>query len=170
MLSDMDRIARLWDGVPTLGLMLSTVKVEIKGDVPPVSLPNLEKGLKEGSVVDLPFWLAEILRDEGFAELRDLDLSTELFKALSRERLQGEFQLSTLDPLFLTRLRRELKRGGPLAVRYKDLVTIRAGKVTRLAGLMPGSEGPKEKMGLEERMLFSFISEAVGRWKEVMRV
>lgn len=165
----MEKLAGLWDEVPTLGLMLSTVKVEVKREVPPVSLPHLKGGLKEGIVVDLPFWLAEVLREEGFAEFEGRDLSSELFKALSRERLQGEFQLSTIRPSFLTELRRGLRgKGGPLPIRYKDLVTIRSGKLARLSSLIPKGEGPKDKMSLEERMLFDFVSGVVGKWREVM--
>ena len=165
----LDELIKVWGDLPILGFMLSAIKVSVKRDVPPIQLPHLKEGLKEGSEIELPFWLAEVLRDEGFVEFEGRDLSSELFKALSRERLQGEFQLSTLRPDFITELRLELKgKDGPLALRYKDLITIRSGKLSRLAGLMPKGSELRGKMGMEERMLFDFLVEAIDGWKKVV--
>ncbi|HUK80498.1 MAG TPA: hypothetical protein VLU91_07550, partial [Nitrososphaerales archaeon] len=76
------------------------------------SVENLEVGdfhiekLSEGETVELPRWVADELVGQGMAESADTPFENDVFSALSREKMMGPLQLSTLPSNFYVRMRR----------------------------------------------------------------
>ena len=55
---------------------------------------------KQGEVNNMPQWVGKILSDNGLATLDSPDMITELKQALSKEKMVGEYQISTLILIF----------------------------------------------------------------------
>jgi len=149
------------------------------------SVENLDVGdfhvdkLSEGETVDLPRWVADELVGHGMAEATEPPFENELFNALSKEKMMGPLQLSTLTPDFYVRMRRRL--GGlssavsegkakkedlerMKAVCY-DLVGIRLSKLLSLSSSSAPSSTLADRLTPEEASFFSLSQALSKEWK-----
>jgi DNA replication factor GINS len=60
----------------------------------------------QGEVNNVPQWVGKVLADNNLGTLDSPDMITELKQALSKEKMVGEYQISTLDPHFYIKLKR----------------------------------------------------------------
>ena len=67
------------------------LKKNITLDVSSVSIQG-----KTGEILNIPRWSAEILESEKFVEIQDVDMLVELKQAVEKEKMLGQFDLSTL--------------------------------------------------------------------------
>ncbi len=152
------------------------------------SIENIEVGdfriekLSEGESTELPRWVAEELVLLNLAEMADEPFETEIFKALSREKMMGPFQLSSLSPDFYLRMRRrftylnEALAAGRirkeeyerLRVTSYDLVGMRLGKLLSLSGSSTSLGGISDKLTPEEKAFFTLSQSLSKEWKSAL--
>ena len=89
--------------------LLSPVKILVKQNLPKVSTASIQiEETKEGDLIEVPRWVAEVFADLGFAQIQEEVFEVEMLKTLSRERIQGPNQLSTITGGFYLKLRKYL--------------------------------------------------------------
>ena len=149
------------------------------------SVENLDVGdfhiekLAQGESVELPRWVADELVGQGMAETTETPFENEIFNALSKEKMMGPLQLSTLPPDFYVRMRRRL---GSLAVGVKegkakqadferlravcyDLVGIRLSKLLSLSSSSAPASTLGERLTPEESSFFALSQSLSKEWK-----
>jgi hypothetical protein len=149
------------------------------------SIENLDVGdfhiekLSEGETVDLPRWVADELIGQGMADSADAPFENEVYSALSREKMMGPLQLSTLPPDFYVRMRRRLgtPSAGPapgkarkdelerLRAACYDLVGIRLSKLLSLSSSSTPASSLAEKLTPEESAFFAISQSLSKEWK-----
>lgn len=152
------------------------------------SIENLEVGdfhiekLSEGDTVDLPRWVADELVSQGMAEGTEPPFENEVFNALSKEKMMGPLQLSTLPQDFYVRMRRKLSvLGGGVAQgkarkedfeRLKsvcyDLVGIRLSKLLSLSSSSTPSASLGQRLTPEEASFFAISQSLSKEWRAGM--
>ncbi|MEM3768860.1 MAG: hypothetical protein QXE37_02350 [Nitrososphaerales archaeon] len=166
-----------------IGFLLIPVKVTIKQNLPrievgSVNLPEVHKG----DTIEVPRWVAEIMVHMGFAEIQEESAELELFKALSREKMQDSSQISTLKSDFYHRMRLQIKsmrsmmeRDESLRESYEkfsssayDLIALRMNKLLYLVGSSSLSPDLEKKITQEEKVLFEIIRSIIEDWKKAI--
>jgi hypothetical protein len=162
--------------------LLNPVKIVVKQNLPKISMASIEIGeTKEGDLIEVPRWVAEAFAELGFAEVQEESFEVEMLKALSRERIQGSNQLSTLAGDFYLKLKRYLdgleentqsRRASRLDyeeahMKARDLVKLRT---VKLLPLTVGEYTPDvmQKVTPEELKLFNMVREIVQQWKRTV--
>jgi len=163
--------------------MLGKARVKMRA-----SLENIEAGeygiesLSEGQSVELPRWVAEELVGLNLAEASDEPFEVEVFRALSKEKMMGPLQLSTLPENFYILMRRRM---GYLedaadegrvrreefekfrAVCY-DLVGMRLSKLLSLSSSSANASDFGDKLAPEERAFFGGAQSMSAGWKAAL--
>ena len=149
------------------------------------SVENLDVGdfhaekLSEGESVDLPRWVADELVAQGMAEATEPPFENEIFSALSKEKMMGPLQLSSLPPDFYVRMRRRLAAlaAGVEAGKGKredldrlrgicyDLVGIRLSKLLSLSSSSTPASALSEKVNPEEAAFFAVSQSLSKEWR-----
>ena len=139
---------------------------------------HIEK-LAQGESVELPRWVADELVGQGMAETAEAPFENEIFNALSKEKMMGPLQLSTLTPDFYVRMRRRLNSLGAgvaagktrredferlRAVSY-DLVGIRLSKLLSLSSSSTPASTLGERLTPEESAFFALSQSLSKEWK-----
>jgi hypothetical protein len=95
--------------------LLSPVRILLKSPLEEMEIGEITLGrLKQGEAAEVPRWIAEELVVINVAEIQEEPFESEIFKALTREKMLGASQLSPLQTNFYIRMRRrllELKAG-----------------------------------------------------------
>ncbi len=161
--------------------LLNPVKILVKQNLPKITVGSIEIGdMKEGDLLEVPRWMAEVFSELGFAEVQEENFEVEMLKTLSRERIQGSSQLATLTGEFYLKLKRHLNglrenvvsKGGKRTydeayMRAQDLVTLRT---VKLLPLTVGEYVPDivPKVTPEELKLFNTVRGIVQQWKRTV--
>jgi GINS complex protein len=152
------------------------------------SVENLDVGdfhierLGEGESVDLPRWVADELVAQGMADASDPPFENEIFNALSKEKMMGPLQLSSLSPDFYVRMRRRLVTlaSGVAAGKSKkedfermravcyDLVGIRLSKLLSLSSSSTPASTLAERLTPEEGSFFAITQSLSKEWKSAL--
>lgn len=152
------------------------------------SLENVEVGdfrietVREGESLDMPRWVAEELELLGLGQISEDAFETEIFKALSREKMLGPFQLSSLPSEFYLRMRRrlvQLQKSVESGVVRKedydrlrsscyDLIGIRLGKLLSLSSSLTRIETLSDKLTPEERFFYLNAQNLSKSWKRTL--
>ncbi|MCP8307407.1 MAG: DNA replication complex GINS family protein [archaeon] len=162
-----------------IGFLLIPVKVIMKQDLPHIDIGSINlPEAHEGDVIEVPRWVAEIMVQMDFAELQEESFNLELFKALSRERMQDPSQISTLKGDFYLKMKRQMnlmKRDESLKESYEkfsssayDLIASRTSKLLYLAGSSILSPDLERKITPEEKNLFELIRSIIEDWKKAI--
>lgn len=149
------------------------------------SVENLELGdyridkVESGATLELPRWVAEELFASKLAEETEEPLESEMFRALSKEKMMGPLQLSTLPQDFYPRLKgrlgylteavsegrarkedlEKLKGGG------YDLIGMRLSKLLSLSSSSTQNSSLADRLTPEEDAFFS-VSQSLSReWR-----
>ena len=93
--------------VHSIGYGLKDAKVTINQDFK-FNIAGMKIEGTQGDTNNMPLWMGKILADNNIATLNSPDMITELKQALSKEKMVGEYQLSTLEPHFYIKLNSEL--------------------------------------------------------------
>ena len=165
-----------------IGFLLTPVKVIIKQGLPAIEIGSVNlPEAHEGDVIEVPKWVAEIMVQMDFAEIQEESFDLELFKALSRERMQDPSQISTLKSDFYPEMKRKMKsmksmmeRDESLKEAYEkfsssayDLIALRTSKLLYLAS-SPLSPDLERKITPEEKNLFELIRSIIEDWKKTI--
>ena len=160
-------------------LALSPLKIILKRSLPAVNLPSFKIDEQtEGTNLEVPRWVGKVLVDLGFASAPNEGFEAELFKSLSRERIQGPLQLSTLkkdfyinlksyledlhkkassDPKFITQYEKS-------AAAARDLMRYRVQKLLYVASATTLTPDLIEKITPEEQKLVESVKGLVKSW------
>ena len=147
--------------IHSIGYRLQEVKVSFAYDVK-IDAPEAAIDAKHGEILSVPRWVAEVLSNEKVAEVQDTDMVVALKQAIVKENVQGDFDLSTLEPEFYIKMASFMRRL-PEADRDKlesmlnSLVRKRQGKIVRLADSSKMGSELAKKLTIEERILFDYI-------------
>ncbi|MGI0091601.1 MAG: hypothetical protein ACREBS_07825, partial [Nitrososphaerales archaeon] len=89
--------------------LLSSTRLKVKQKTPRIDIGSIHLDpMNEGDAVDLPRWIAEVLIGFEICESQEESFASEVFKAVTREKIAGADQLSTLRPDFYLKIRRHL--------------------------------------------------------------
>lgn len=152
------------------------------------SMENVQVGdfkidsVREGETVELPRWAAEELVQLNLAEMIEEPFETEIFKALSREKMMGPLQLSNLTPDFFLKMRRRLahlssavQEGKVRKEDYErlrsnsyDLVGLRLGKLLTLSSSSADVATFSDKLTPEESAFFKLSQSFSKEWKNAL--
>ena len=163
-----------------VGYLLSPARITLQENLPAIQVGEVSlEAAQAGSILEVPRWVAEIITRSGFADMAEESLDAELFKAISRERIQGSTQLASLKEDFHLKVHRYLSHFKALnetsseaRITYEklsmtayDLVTMRMGKIIQLAGSKSPPLDIFEKITLEEKLLFNMVRRLVSHWR-----
>jgi DNA replication initiation complex subunit (GINS family) len=138
--------------------------------------------LNEGDTIDLPRWVAEVLVEMGVSESQEENFSSEVFKAVTREKISGSDQLSTLRPDFYLKVRRQLSLASGSS-NFKlaninelektrtlvyDLVALRLRKILSIATSLSAPTDVKEKLTPEEYQIFDSVYNLLRSWRSIV--
>jgi len=159
--------------IHSIGYGLKDAKVTVNQDVT-FNVANTQINGKQGEVMNLPRWVGQILEANGLADLDSPDMITELKQALSKEKMIGEYQLSTLDPHFYIKLKNTLKNLNKhdydnVESVLMELFRMRRGKIIKLADSSKLTADINAKLTVEERIFFQTISDNSKEFEKQIR-
>jgi GINS complex protein helical bundle domain len=160
--------------------LVAKTRVSVK-----TALENIDAGdykieaAKEGDTTDLPRWMAEELAELKLVEIVEEPFETELFRALSREKMMGPLQLAQLQQDFYLRMRRRLRRLAASAAEGKgrkdeydrlragcyDLIGMRLSKLLSLSSSSTSASSLTDKITPEESSFFSTTQSISREWR-----
>ena len=145
----------------TIGHSLQDVKVTFNHDIK-VNALGVSIDAKHGEILSIPRWVAEVLALEKLVEVQDTDMIVALKQALVKENVQGDFDLSTLDPDFYIKVNSYIERlpqqdRDKVESMLNTLMRKRQGKIIRLADSSKMTSDLSKKLSIEERALFNAI-------------
>ena len=149
----------------SIGNSLKDVKVEFKKDLK-LDVSDISIDGKQGEILNIPRWIADILESEKQIEIQDVDMLVELKQAVEKEIMLGQFDLSTLqvqqqaDPHFYIKMKSYMKR---LSEKDYDkvegmlnkLLRTRQTKIIRLADASKLTSNISQKLSVEEREFYN---------------
>ena len=164
--------------------LLSGTRLKALQGIPKLDVGSIHlEAVNQNDVVEIPRWIAEVLIRLGMCESQEEGFSSEVFKAVNREKMAGDNQLATLRPDFYLKIRRHLAyardvaKEKPASVaeldRTKtliyDLIKLRLRKILLTASSLSPTADVKEKLTPEEHQIFDAIYELLQSWRaEVM--
>ena len=162
--------------IHSIGHNLTDVKVEFKKntalDISGVSIQG-----KMGEILNIPRWTAEILESEKYVEIQDIDMLVELKQALEKEKMLGQFDLSTLqvqqqaDPHFYIKMKSYMK-GLPekdydkVESMLNTLLRTRQTKIIRLADSSKITAEISQKLSIEELEFYNNLHDNSSRFSK----
>lgn len=159
--------------VHRVGYRLKEAKTTLNEDVR-ISVADIRIAGARGEVLNVPQWVGKVLTDSNLAILDEPDMVTELKQALSKEKMAGENQLSTLDPHFYVKLKeamRGLERDDYDAVEgmMVDLFRMRRGKLIKTADSVKMSSDLYKKLTVEEAVFYKSIRDTSAEFEKQIR-
>ena len=149
----------------SIGNSLKNVKVEFKKDIA-LDVSDISIKGKQGEILNIPRWVAEVLESEKYVEIQDVDMLIELKQAVEKEKMLGQFDLATLqvqqqaDPHFYIKMKSYMK-----SLPEKDydrvesmlntLLRTRQTKIIRLADASKLTAEISQKLSIEERKFYN---------------
>jgi len=151
--------------IHSIGHSLTDVKVEFKKDTDLNVLDLSVKG-KQGEILNIPRWIAEVLQSEKYVEIQDVDMLVELKQAVEKEKMLGQFDLSTLqvqqqaDSYFYIKMKSYMsglseKDSDRVEGMLNTLVRTRRTKIIRLADTSKLTAEISQKLSIEEREFYN---------------
>lgn len=149
---------------------LDELKVTFKKDLT-TTVSDLEISGRDGEMLTLPRWAARELEKDGYVSVTEIDMSSALKQAMSKENAQNDFQLSTLDDHFYIRLDDYMRRlddatRKEMSSMLNTLVRSRTAKISRLVALSDLSPATDEKLTVEEKELYTELRKLYVEFKE----
>ncbi|ABX12137.1 hypothetical protein [Nitrosopumilus maritimus] len=149
--------------VHSIGYRLKDAKVTVNQDYK-FNVAGLKAEGKQGEVNNMPQWVGKILADNNLGVLDSPDMITELKQALSKEKMVGEYQISTLDSHFYIKLKesmKELNRDDfdKVESMMLELFRMRRGKLVKLADSIKLNSDLYNKLTVEEVVFYKTIYE-----------
>ncbi len=140
--------------VHSVGYRLKDSKITVNHDFK-FNVAGIKTEGTTGEVINMPQWIGKILSDHKLATLDSPDMITELKQALSKEKMVGEYQISTLDPHFYIKLKatmKELNRNDfdKVESMMLELFKMRRGKLVKIADSIKLNSELYNKLTVEE--------------------
>ena len=162
---------------------MANVKVLVKKALQPAEMGTyMLPEASEGTVIEIPRWVANILKSMGAVEPQEDGIDDDLFRAVTRERVHANLQLNPVREDFYLRVREYLRILKDKAetnsmsrqeydramISAHDLITMRIGKILQLSALSSIPSDVFTKITPEERMLFEKVRELVSEWRRTL--
>jgi len=149
--------------VHSIGYRLKDAKLTVNQDFK-YNVAGMKIEGTQGDTNNMPQWVGKILSENKLGTLISPDMITELKQALSKEKMVGEYQISTLDPHFYIRLRdsmKELNRDDfdKVESMMLELFRMRRGKLVKLADSIKLNSDLYNKLTVEENVFYKTIHE-----------
>lgn len=159
----------------------SQVRVVVTREIPETSRMQKLSSSKVGQEIEVPYWTARELVQQGYARFREEDVLNynSLSKIHWRETIPASRQLPALQASFYCLLRRhlaelklaskqdsvklrELERSESLV---RDIVNCRVRKIVSIAASPTPSDELIQGLAFEERTLYSVLNATIEDWK-----
>jgi DNA replication factor GINS len=149
--------------VHSVGYRLKDAKVTVNRDFK-FNVAGIKTEGTSGEVINMPQWIGKILSENNLATLNSPDMITELKQALSKEKMVGEYQISTLEPHFYIKLKesmKQLKRDDfdKVESMMLELFRMRRGKLVKIADSIKLNSELNNKLTVEENIFYKTIHE-----------
>lgn len=149
--------------VHSIGHRLEDTKVSVTKDFK-FNVAGMKLEGKQGEVNNMPQWVGKILSDNNFGTLDSPDMITALKQALSKEKMVGEYQLSTLEPHFYIKLKTSMKELSSndfdkVESIMLELFRTRRGKLVKIADTIKLTSELYNKLTVEENIFYKTIYE-----------
>jgi len=160
----------------------SSIRVVVTRELPETTSRMTKlSSAKVGQEIEVPYWAARELVQQGFARFREDDVLN--FNSLSkihwRETIPSSRQLPSLQASFYCLLRRHLSELQQLSKQdqvklrelerteslVRDIVNCRIRKIVSLAASPTPSEELIQGLTYEERVLYSILNKTIEEWK-----
>jgi len=147
--------------VHSIGYLLKDAKVTVNQDFK-FNVAGVKIEGTQGDTNNMPQWVGKILSDNNLGVMDTPDMITELKQALSKEKMVGEYQISTLDPHFYIKLResmKELNRDDfdKVESMMLELFRMRRGKLVKIADSIKLNSELYNKLTVEENVFYKTI-------------
>ena len=149
--------------VHSVGHRLNDTKVTVNRDFK-FNVAGIKTEGTSGEVINMPQWIGKILSENNLATLNSPDMITELKQALSKEKMVGEYQISTLDPHFYIKLKESMKQldrddFDKVESMMLELFRMRRGKLVKIADSIKLNSELNNKLTVEENIFYKTIHE-----------
>jgi DNA replication factor GINS len=149
--------------VHSIGYRLKDAKVTINQDFK-YNVAGMKIEGTQGDTNNMPQWVGKILSESNIATLNSPDMITQLKQALSKEKMVGEYQISTLDPHFYIKLKEsmtELNKDDfdKVESMMLELFRMRRGKLVKIADSIKLNSELYNKLTVEENIFYKTIHE-----------
>ena len=149
--------------VHSVGHRLEDAKVTVNRDFK-FNVAGIKTEGTSGEVINMPQWIGKILSENNLATLNSPDMITELKQALSKEKMVGEYQISTLDPHFYIKLKESMKQldrddFDKVESMMLELFRMRRGKLVKIADSIKLNSELYNKLTVEENIFYKTIHE-----------
>ena len=156
---EIDKIERVY----SIGYRLKDAKVTINQDVK-FNVAGMKTEGTQGEVINIPQWIGKILASNSLATVDSPDMITELKQALSKEKMVGEYQISSLDSHFYIKLKESMKDLNRddfdhVESMMLELFRMRRGKLVKLADSIKLNSDLYNKLTVEESIFYKTIHE-----------
>ena len=132
---------------------------------------------KMGEILNIPRWTAEVLESEKYVEIQDVDMLVELKQAVEKEKMLGQFDLSTLqvqqqaDPHFYIKMKSYMKRLSEkdydkVESMLNTLLRTRQTKIIRLADSSKVTAEISQKLSIEELEFYNNLHDNSSRFSK----
>ena len=132
---------------------------------------------KMGEILNIPRWTAEVLESEKYVEIQDVDMLVELKQAVEKEKMLGQFDLSTLqvqqqaDPYFYIKMKSYMKRLSEkdydkVESMLNTLLRTRQTKIIRLADTSKITAEISQKLSIEELEFYNNLHDNSSRFSK----
>jgi len=164
--------------IHSIGIDLKDVKVEFKKDLKLDALGISIDG-KQGEILNIPRWVADVLESEKYVEIQDVDMLVELKQALEKEKMLGQFDLATLqvqqqtDPYFYIKMKSYMKRlpekdYDMVESMLNTLLRTRQTKIIRIADASKLIPKISQKLSIEEREFYNNLHDNSSKFSKTI--
>ena len=162
----------------SIGNSLKDVKVEIKKDTV-LDVSDISIKGKQGEIINIPRWVADILESEKHVEIQDVDMLVELKQAVEKEKMLGQFDLSTLqvqhqaDSHFYIKMKSYMnglpeKDYDKVESMLNTLLRTRQTKIIRLADTSKLTADVSQKLSIEEREFYNNLHDNSSKFSKTI--
>ncbi|QLH02300.1 hypothetical protein C5F47_01295 [Nitrosopumilus cobalaminigenes] len=149
--------------VHSIGYRLKDAKITINQDFK-YNVAGMKIEGTQGDTNNMPQWVGKILSENNIGTLNSPDMITQLKQALSKEKMVGEYQISTLDPHFYIRLKESMKELNnddfdKVESMMLELFRMRRGKLVKIADSIKLNSELYNKLTVEESIFYKTIHE-----------
>ncbi len=163
--------------------MLSGTRLKVLQNIPKLEIGSIHlDGMTQGDTAELPRWIAEVLTSLGLCETQEESFASEVFKAVTREKMAGENQIADLRHDFYLKIKRHLAFASKLVNTKRtnvteldrtrtliyDLTALRIRKILQIASTLSPPQDIKEKLTPEEYHVFEAVSGLLRSWRAII--
>jgi DNA replication factor GINS len=160
--------------------LLSATRLKVKQNIPQLDIGSVHlNAMSQGDMIELPRWIGEVLVDLDLCESQEESFSSEVFKAVNREKIAGPDQIAKLSPDFYLKIRRHLSFWNdfvskkPTAMQeldktktlIYDLIALRLRKILMIASSLSPPDDIREKLTPEEYQIFDTTYNLLQSWR-----